>query len=145
MSDISSFWDVDRLRADWREGQGDLVSGNDLQTAIIISLFTDLPARPDDDIDGTDRKGWWGNVGEEKAVGSLLWLLRRSKLTPAVALKAEGYCSEATSWLVSDGVVASIDVATQIIFPRRLNIFLRYQQPGATDSTDLRFFWVWEQ
>lgn len=144
MTDISSFWDVDQLRADWQQGSGDLLSGSDLQTAIIISLFTDLDARPDDNIDGNDRRGWWGNAGTEKSVGSRLWLLRRSKLTSAVALKAEDYCRDALGWLMSDGVVRAIDVTTQIVFPRRLNIFISYEQPGVA-SEDLRFFWVWEQ
>lgn len=145
MSDISSFWDVERLAADWREGRGDLVSGNDLQTAIIISLFTDRVARDDDDIDGDDRRGWWGDADEENYIGSRLWLLRRQKLTQAVAQKAEDYSREALQWLVTDGVVSSFSVATQIVYPRRLNMVIRYQRPGNGNDTDMRFFWVWEQ
>lgn len=145
MSDISSFWDVERLAADWREGRGDLNDGNDLQTAIIISLFTDRVARDDDDIDGDDRRGWWGDSGEDMDIGSRLWLLRRQKLTQKVAQKAEDYAREALQWLITDGVVSSIDAATQIVYPRRLNMVLRYRKPGSTDSTDMRFFWVWEQ
>ncbi|WP_199639616.1 phage GP46 family protein [Serratia sp. PAMC26656] len=145
MSDISSFWDVERLAADWREGCGDLISGDDLQTAIIISLFTDRVARDDDDVDGDDRRGWWGDAGEENDIGSRLWLLRRQKLTQSVAQKAEEYSREALQWLVTDGVVSSFSVATQIVYPRRLNIVIRYQGPGNVDDTDMRFFWVWEQ
>ncbi|QNO00914.1 tail protein [Serratia phage vB_SspM_BZS1] len=145
MSDISSFWDVERLAADWREGRGDLVSGDDLQTAIIISLFTDRVARDDDDIDGDDRRGWWGDADEENDIGSRLWLLRRQKLTQSVAQKAEDYSREALQWLVDDGVVSSFSVATQIVYPRRLNMVIRYQSPGSSNDTDMRFFWVWEQ
>jgi len=145
MSDISSFWDVESLAADWREGHGDLVNGDDLQTAIIISLFTDRVARDDDDIDGDDRRGWWGDADEENDIGSRLWLLRRQKLTQAVAQKAEDYSREALQWLVTDGVVSSYSVATQIVYPRRLNMVIRYQRPGSGNDTDMRFFWVWEQ
>lgn len=60
MSDISSFWNVDALHADWRTDPGALETGNDLQTAIILSLFTDRLARRDDAYDGSDRRGWWG-------------------------------------------------------------------------------------
>lgn len=60
MSDISSFWDVDAIHADWQTGNGVLTSENDMHTAIIISLFTDGLARADDDYEGTDRRGWWG-------------------------------------------------------------------------------------
>jgi phage gp46-like protein len=145
MSDISSFWDVERLAADWREGRGDLVNGDDLQTAIIISLFTDRVARDDDDIDGDDRRGWWGDADSENDIGSRLWLLRRQKLTQSVAQKAEDYSREALQWLVIDGVVSSFSVATQIVYPRRLNMVIRYQRPGSGNDTDMRFFWVWEQ
>lgn len=145
MSDISSFWDVDRLAADWREGRGDLINGDDLQTAIIISLFTDRVARDDDNIDGDDRRGWWGDSGEDMDIGSRLWLLRRQKLIQKVAQKAEDYARESLQWLITDGVVSSIDVVTQIVYPRRLNMVLRYRKPGSADGTDMRFFWVWEQ
>lgn len=145
MSDISSFWDIERLVAEWREGRGDLINGDDLQTAMIISLFTDRVARDDDDIDGEDRRGWWGDMGEEHSIGSRLWLLRRQKLTQDVAQKAEDYAREALQWLISDGVVSSFTIATQIVYPRRLNMVIRYQRPGNGDGTDMRFFWVWEQ
>lgn len=145
MSDISSFWDIERLVAEWREGRGDLINGDDLQTAMIISLFTDRVARDDDDIDGEDRRGWWGDMGEEHNIGSRLWLLRRQKLTQDVAQKAEDYSREALQWLISDGVVSSFTIATQIVYPRRLNMVIRYQRPGNGDRTDMRFFWVWEQ
>lgn len=145
MSDISSFWDIERLVADWREGKGDLINGNDLQTAIIISLFTDRVARDDDAIDGDDRRGWWGDLGEEHNIGSRLWLLRRKKLDQPVAQKAEDYAREALQWLIIDGVVSSVMVATQIVYPRQLNMVISYQKPGSRDDTDMRFFWVWEQ
>jgi phage gp46-like protein len=60
MSDISSFWNVEEIQADWRADFGALKTGNDLQTAIILSLFTDRLARRDDTYDGSDRRGWWG-------------------------------------------------------------------------------------
>ncbi|AOM40484.1 phage GP46 family protein [Xenorhabdus hominickii] len=144
MSDITSAWDVKNIHADWLAGQGDLVTGNDLQTAIIISLFTDRQARADDDIDGTDRRGWWGDNGADYPIGSRLWLLHRQKLTPAVALAAEDYAREALQWMLDDGVADAVDIGTQIVWPHRLNMIIRYQRPGR-DNEDLRFFWVWER
>lgn len=143
--DISSFWNVDQLSADWQQGSGDLATGNALQTAIIISLFTDRVARNDDDTDGSDRRGWWGDAGSEMDIGSRLWLLRRQKLTIHVAQKAEEYAREGLNWLVADGVVSAINVATQIVYPNRLNMVINYRQSGTSDDNDMRFFWVWEQ
>ncbi|MDE9495932.1 phage GP46 family protein [Xenorhabdus bovienii] len=144
MSDITSWWDVKSIHADWRVGRGDLVTDNDLQTAMIISLFTDRQARSDDDIDGVDRRGWWGDNGADYSIGSRLWLLHRQKLTTAVALAAEDYAREALQWMLDDGVAESIDIRTQIVWLNRLNMIIRYQRPGR-DNEDVRFFWVWER
>lgn len=59
MSDFSSFWNVDEMIADWREGAGMLSTDNDLQTVILIGLFTDRLARSDDNYEDSDRRGWW--------------------------------------------------------------------------------------
>ncbi|MCV5591620.1 phage GP46 family protein, partial [Escherichia coli] len=85
-------------------GTGDIVCGNDLQTAILISLFTDRLADASDETDDGNRRGWWGDLEQDYRVGSRLWLLRRQKLTTQVALKAEAYAREALQWLKDDGV-----------------------------------------
>ncbi len=143
MTDITTLWNAEQSVGDWAEASGDLQEGNDLETAILISLFTDRLARADDDIDGDDRRGWWGDAGQDYPIGSRLWLLRRQKLTVATANKAEGFASEALKWLIDDGVVASITPVTQIVYPNRLNLFITYQKPGQ-DAVSKRYFWVWE-
>ena len=115
MSDISSWWNADTLRTDWMAGNGDLLSGDDLQSAIMISLFTDRLAHSDDDYDDEYRRGWWADTGTDGFIGSRLWLLRRQKLTTQVAKKAEDYAREALAWLITDGVVSDIQIRTQIV------------------------------
>lgn len=144
MSDIASFWNVDEMFADWQKGLGELTTGNDLQTAILDSLFTDRLARADDDYEDSDRRGWWGDSGEESQLGSRLWLLRRKKLTPDVAKKAEEYSSEALNWLKVDGVVSEVIPVARIVLPDRLNLIIRYLAPGK-DWQEFRFYWIWEQ
>lgn len=131
-----------KITQPWLKGSGDVLSGDDLQSAIIISLFTDGLARSDDNIDESYRRGWWGDLGSDYNIGSRLWLLNRQKLTVSIAKQAEDYAREALKWLTDDGVVSYIEVGTQIIYPNRLNMIIRYHRPG--DERDLRFFWVWE-
>ncbi len=114
MSDISTWWQVNSNKADWLQGSGDLLAGDDLQTAIMISLFTDGVAKPDDQLDESYRRGWWGDLGNNYNIGSRLWLLDREKLTKSVASKAEDYAKESLKWLVDDGVVSFFEV------PRKL-------------------------
>ena len=85
-----------------------LVSGRDIETAVLISIFTDAEADPDDVIpDGTqDPRGWWA----DPTMGSKLWLLQRAKHTPATLLTAIAYLKQALAWLTADGVAANVAV-----------------------------------
>ena len=85
MSDIASFWNVDEMFADWQKGLGELTTGNDLQTAILDSLFTDRLARADDDYEDSDRRGWWGDSDADTQLGSRLWV--RSPRAPLRAVR----------------------------------------------------------
>lgn len=144
MTDITTHWNPSTGQGDWIIAQGDLATGDDLQTAIFISLFSDRQARPDDDFEGDDRRGWWGDTGSDYPIGSRIWLLRRQKLTIAVANKAIDYAVEALQWLIDDGAIASLSVNSQIVYPSRLTLEITYQKPGQTSNT-VNYFWVWEK
>lgn len=113
MPDIATVWVPAAGRGDWTLAGRDLASGHDLATAVIISLFTDRRADADDIIpDGTgDPRGWWGDTGRLRPLGSKLWLLERAMKTEATRLRAEDYAAEALAWLVEDGVAADVQVA----------------------------------
>lgn len=146
MSDISVIWDVDNSRGDWQFIAPALVTGNDLQSAVLVSLFTDRQANQDDLIpDGTgDPRGWWGDIGEGKPIGSRLWLLDRSKQTQEVLNNARDYIVEALQWLVDDGVVASIDVQTEWTRDTFLGAQIILYQPTGP-QIPLTYAWAWNQ
>lgn len=144
MADIKSVWNADELHADWLTTGGALVNGDDYQTAVIISLFTDRQAREDDQYEDNDRRGWWGDSESSEPMGSRLWLLRREKLTPQVRQRAEDYASEALKWLLDDRIVKAIEPVAQIVYPNRLNLFIRYQVPQSDNWETLQFYWIWE-
>jgi phage gp46-like protein len=93
---------------------GGLATGNDLPSAVLLSLFTDRVAAPDDVIpDGTtDPRGWWGD-DPAYPVGSRLWLLSRAKQTDETLVRAQGYIAEALQWLIDDGVVARFGITVE--------------------------------
>ncbi|MDR5784058.1 phage GP46 family protein [Caballeronia sp. LZ065] len=146
MSDISIVWDVANSRGDWQQLGPGLLTGNDLQTAVLLSLFTDRVANSDDVIpDGTgDPRGWWGDLGEDAPIGSRLWLLDRSKQTQEVLNNARDYITEALQWLVDDGVVASMDVQTEWTRDTFLGAQIMLYQP-AGPSVSLQYAWAWQQ
>ncbi|MBO9647352.1 MAG: phage GP46 family protein [Variovorax sp.] len=114
MSDTTTVWVPELGRGDWVMDGADLKKGDDLITAVLISLFTDRVANSDDEIpDGTsDPRGWWGDAGERYPIGSRLWILSREKQTSEVAARAKDYIAEALQWLVDDLVVARFDIDT---------------------------------
>lgn len=114
--DLALLWDPTRLAADIAIANGDLAADDGLQTAVILSLFTNRPARADDVTpDGTtDRGGWWGDSLSDidgDHYGSRLWLLRRTKLTDETLRKAKEYAEEALAWLLEDQVASEVTVA----------------------------------
>lgn len=148
MSDIALTLDDDLL--------GDLiVVGNDLavddglETAVIISLFTDARAQTDDVIpDGTgDPRGWWGDSvanDDGDQTGSRLWLLDREKQQTSVLERAEQYAREALQWMLDDQVVSEIDVEAEIVREGMLGIGVRLQRPRG-DAVQYRYEYAWRQ
>ncbi|HEX3809613.1 MAG TPA: phage GP46 family protein [Rhizomicrobium sp.] len=144
-SDIATVWDAKNSRGDWQKSGADLKSGNDLETAVLISLFSDRLAKPDDAIpDNTDNpRGWWGDLDASKPMGSRLWLLERSKLSQKVAIAAQGYITEALQWLIDDGIASKVDVTTQLVPPSQLSV--RVVITRATGAAlSLNYAWAWQ-
>lgn len=112
MSDTTTNWVPAQGRGDWIVDGADLQTGDDLVTAVLISIFTDRIANTDDEIpDGTtDPRGWWGDADEDVLIGSRLWLLTREKQTAETAERAKDYIAESLQWLIDDGVVAKFDI-----------------------------------
>lgn len=94
-------------------GDAGLQTDAGLNTAVLISLFTDARATPDDQPPGGpgDLRGYWGDAWPVVAgdtVGSKLWLLERSKNTQQVLVDAIRYTETALQWMVDDGVATSV-------------------------------------
>ena len=124
----------------------DLAPDTSLETAVLISLFTDRRAEPGDVPAGEDLRGWWGDSFSEQGddrIGSRLWLLSRKKLLPETARLARFYAREALQWLLDDGIAASVDINTELQPPERLLMQIRIQRPDGRVE-DYRFDQLWE-
>ena len=136
-------------------GTADLVIENDdiasekgLSTAVILSLFTDRRAEPDDFLPGDDddRRGWWADellAPDGDPIGSRLWLLDRSVELAEVALRAEEYAREALAWMLPDRVAGRIDVSVETA-NNELALVVTIERPGE-DPVSFRFARVWDQ
>ncbi len=122
-----------------------LVNGNDLTTAVLISLFTDRVALPEDEIpDATDDpRGWWADDAGQP-IGSRLWLIERSKRTQETLSRAQGYIEEALQWLIDDGVVAAFGV--EVDWQPQNTLAARVTARRSDGSTTaMNFAWAWSQ
>ena len=143
MPDITLSWDSANNHADWVQSGAVLMTGNDLESAIIISLFSDRIAAVGDVIpDGTnDPRGWWADT--DVPIGSRLWLLKRSKQIPETLQKAYDYIAEALQWLLDDQVVAQFDINVQWVRASTLGAQITaYKQDGTTLMTG-QYVWAW--
>lgn len=146
MSDIALFWDAEAVAADLSLVDGDLATEAGLKTAVILSLFTDRRARPDDRLpqEGADRRGWWGDVAGRDAddeIGSRLWLLSREKQTAQVVAKAREYALEALAWMLRDRVAVSIEVEAEITRPGVLGLGIAITRPDGPGRERFDFVW----
>jgi phage gp46-like protein len=118
--DLKMIWDSDLMEGDLEVDNGDFTHDGGLETAVIMSLFTDRRARDDDELldeDLRDKRGWWGDLVspevEGDQIGSRLYLLSRAKTTEEALVFAKEVCEEALQWMIEDKVASSINVETE--------------------------------
>lgn len=106
-----------------------------LQTAIILSLFTNARARADDvlPLHSTERSGWVGDEFQGNdfeagdAWGSRLWLYYTGKATGNVLEAARFAAQESLEWMLRDGVASRVDVMAQWVGERSDRLAIRPQ------------------
>ena len=122
MVDVALTWND--YGADIELTADDLRQGNDITTAILTSLFSDLRATDEQLPQGEqDHRGWWSDF--TGTFGSLLWLLEREKTTEGTAEKARQFCLDALNWLISEAIASSIEIETKLAKPFGLMISIK--------------------
>lgn len=160
-ADVRTVWapETAPYSGDWLLDPPGLATDHNLETAVLLSLFTDAAARQDDVIpDGTDdRRGWWGDwqAPEGIELGSRLWLLAREKSTEETRQRAEEIAAEALAWMLDEDpinpqwgrVAARVDVEasyleTGSVPPSTLALRVQITRRDGT-VYDERFAWAW--
>lgn len=149
MSDLRLRWDNIQGRADIvLLPDGTLDVSADLETMVIVSLFTDRRAEPNDRLPGgqTDPRGYWGDLfgAPRDRIGSRLWLL--TKATDQTPLLARGYCLEALQWMVEDAIASAVDVQCwfDTLNPRQLDIAVTITR-GTGERVNLQYDNIWRE
>lgn len=153
MTDLKLVYAPDTLSADLAlDGLG-LATDDGLESAVIVSLFTDRRADPGDTppAGDDDRRGWWADAlaprvaGEAVTgdrIGSRLWLLAREKQIPATLARAKAYAEEALAWLIEDRVAEAVTVRADWGGAGILALDVSITRPGRPLQS-FRFDHVW--
>lgn len=145
MNDIGLYYDTEKDLFDLQIENGDLKFDSGLETAVIVSLFSDARVSDEQLPQGaTFKRGWFGsklsNIDQDN-IGSRLWTLEREKVLPEVLRKYEDYCREALKWLIEDGIASSIKVQASFNASKQLLGVISIEEPAGATS---RFQFLWD-
>jgi phage gp46-like protein len=152
MPDIALSWNQSTQQADCTIANGGIVTGNDLQTAVLVSLFTDRRADPDyASPDGSvDRRGWWGDSYAAQTgdlIGSTLWQYRRAKKAgnTNLPLAIQNACLHALQWMIDDGVAATVTISAAWMTSNReaIRVAIVITRPNGQTSA-FNYSWAWQ-
>lgn len=117
---------------------GDLAVTQGLDSAILVSLFSDRRARDDEVADPLRRRGWIGDLVAEVAGdvhGSGLWFFEQSRLDEETRIGVRDESEAALDWMVVDRLIRTAEASvTPVHDRRRSEIFIRLGHPDGTED-----------
>lgn len=147
------------MTLDWLQTPvGLLDETNELTTAVIVALCSDALAPTNADLPdprSTDRRGWWGDFNTDVIwggwpIGSLLWLMKRSKIVGpgaregATTVRIQQYCQACLQPFVQARLCSKVVVVVNQKSPQ--SIFAKVTlYRGPKTSIALEFQAVWQE
>jgi phage gp46-like protein len=141
---IAIAWDNEAQEADLVRVDNLIQFDEGLESAVLISLFTDRRATASDIPDPINRRGWWGDTYpdiNDDQIGSRLWLLDRAKTWDQALRNAEIYALESLQWMIDDGVALTVEATASIERTNILHLQIAITKP---DTPAVRWIRTWE-
>jgi phage gp46-like protein len=146
MSDVRLIWDNATGTADLVMSGGDLATGNDLETAVLISLFSDHVFENGDVLPSDkskDPRGWWADTYNVDAIGSKLWQVFSRVRNQDTLNFARDTVIKALQWMIDDGVAASVACTPSFFGSGGLGLQIAITEPSGV-VTPFTFAWSQE-
>lgn len=144
--DVRLVWDAVNGRADLNIISGALETGHDLETAVIISLFTDQVADPGDILPAdmrNDPRGFWADTYEAPdKIGSKLWQLMGRVRNQDTLNFARDTAEKALQWMIDDGVASAVTVEPSFYGSGGVLLQIGITEPSGAAN---RFEYLWGQ
>ena len=143
MPDLALTWNPATGYADLSMAGPALATGDDLQTAALISLFTDQTASPDDALPASmshDPRGWWADTYEADQIGSKLWQVFNRPTSQDTLNFARDAATQALQWMIEDGVASAVSVTPSWLGRGGLRLDIIITEPSGV-ATPFSFAW----
>jgi len=122
---------------------GDILSVDFFDTAIIVSLFAERRADESEVVESRLRRGWIGNEGTPNfEIGSKIWLYEQSRLTRTVLNGITIAARQALQTLVDEGFATQIKSVDAVITTTGISLNVIINRPNS--KVDKRYFTLWD-
>jgi len=121
------------------------VLGSELESAVLISLFTDALADPEDQLppgQANDRRGWWADSYETDPIGSKLWQVSWRQTTQDTLNWARDTVQKALQWMLDDNVASDLAIDLQFLGKGRMGMGIVITEPSGQRTA---FSYAWQQ
>ena len=121
----------------------DIANHGDLETAVLISLFTDRTADPGDILTvdaANDPRGWWADIYTADPIGSKLYQVLNRATNQDTLNFARDTVLKALQWLIDDGIAVKIDCATRYFKQGAITIEIAIRKSAGPPAL---FSYVW--
>ena len=140
------FFDVGGACPDLVIENGDLKADNGLETAALISLFSNKRVRLEQLPPGQeDQQGWWADLISEPQgdqIGSTFWRLESiGKINDRTPVEFENLLIDAFQWMLDDGVAAEVTASAERIGTDRLEGTVEIKK---LEGENIPFKFVWD-
>ena len=124
------------------DSDGDIETEDQLDTAILVSLFTDRRAQPSEVVKAQQRRGWIGDLETpEDLWGSMLWLFEQARLTGAIVAGIGNAAQNAFEWMTRDKVATEVSARAIV---RASGVDLRIDIKKPNSPAEAHLFALWE-
>lgn len=112
---------------DIETGETDLSTVDGLETTVVVLLFTDARAAPEEVRAVDKRRGWVGNILRSRELGGMLWLVSQAKNTREIRNRIINWAENSLQPLVDENLATSVVATADVQGVRGILLSIRIE------------------
>jgi phage gp46-like protein len=127
---------------DWTD-DGDISTGETLDTAILMSVFNEVRASSAEVPESHRRRGWIGNDSTQGfEQGCKAWEFEQERLVGSTLGELGVVIRNGLQWLIDDGIAINVTVGNPFIKNNLVNVPILFGRSGS--EIEKKVFTLWE-